>query len=113
MTSVRPATEADVRAFSEGVEKIPTMYAWVAEHDGELLAIVGYAYAFNKVFAVMNWVVGVPAITLYRLGKYFMSQVHERGIRLLYAIVQGEVAERFVSRFGFRRHQGEVWIWVG
>lgn len=83
---VRPATRADIEAFSDLPDK-PTIRALVAEMDGRIIAIAGAARAQGRwyAFADLPEEVRPYKMTIMRNARRFVDELRRQGVRFLYA----------------------------
>lgn len=84
--TVRPATAADIAAFSE-IERPPTVKAWVGELDGKIIAIGGLAYGKGRWFAFidLNDEARPYKMHILRAAKRMLAQARRDGIKYIYA----------------------------
>lgn len=114
--TTRPATKDDINTFVEkyGADmKAPTARAWVAELDGEMLAVGGIAYAGG--FCLGFFELNERARELLKKNMYvraywfkiamtFLRQFREEGVRWIYtdADMTYPKADELLERLGFR-----------
>ena len=102
---VRPATRADIEAFSDLRGK-PTLKAWVGELDGEILGIGGLAYAKGRWFAFCDLKPEAREykMTLARTAKMVLREARQQGIRFVYAEadLNERASVRWLTSLGFR-----------
>lgn len=101
---VRPATRADIAAFSDQPEK-PTLKAWVGEIDGKPVALGGFA-RFNGrwiAFCSLKNKARPHKMTIARTAIRIMEEARRQGIRFVYAEAEDDEpgSEKWLTRLGF------------
>ncbi len=84
----RPATAADIAAYSE-LDVNPTMKAWVADRDSEILGIGGFALSGGRWYAFCDLKEGLRRHKTFivRSAKTIMDEARRQGIQFIYAEV--------------------------
>ena len=84
--TVRQATREDIAAFSDMVNK-PTVRAWCAECEGEIIALAGFALFGGRwyAFADLPEKIRPRKMLIMRAAKMIMAEARKQGIRFIYA----------------------------
>jgi hypothetical protein len=108
----RRATREDIIGFSS-VIKWPTAKAWVAEMDGEVLALGGFALCKGRWIGFLDFTKNgrdvlnrnvCAQVKLLRVVKDSLQEAKEQGVKFIYADAATEEhprAAEFLERFGF------------
>ena len=113
---MRPATAEDIAHFSD-MEVTPTIRGWVAEQDGELLGIAGFARARGRWWAFFDITDKLRAHKKFivKSGKKFIEEAQRQGVRYLYAEADPNepLAVRWMESLGFEldRRSGTLYRW--
>jgi hypothetical protein len=115
---VRPATSDDINRFSDLSPK-PSVRAWVAEKDNQIIALGGLALVRGRWFAFLDL---KPEARQYKMhimrsALRLLAQARADDIRYIYANIGPDEpkAEAWLHRLGFRpdpRCPG-VLCWIG
>lgn len=101
---VREATKADIDAFYAMEEK-PTMRAWLAEVDGEIIGICGIARTRGRWVAFCDIKDELRRFkkVILKTGLLMMREARKAGIRYVYSEPNPDEpnAERFLQALGF------------
>ena len=101
---VRPATRADIEAFSDMPNK-PTILAWAGEVDGEIIALGGIAFSNGRWFGFCDLKDEARKykMTIMRTTKGVFEEARRQGIRYVYAEADSNEpkAERWLASLGF------------
>lgn len=102
---VRPATRADIDAFSDMANK-PTVKAWVGEIDGRIIALAGLSLQGGRWIAFCDLTEEARGhkMTIMRTAKRMMDEARAMGLRYVYAEVSKDEpgAVRWLESLGFR-----------
>ena len=84
--TVRPATRADIAAFSDLADK-PTLRAWVGELDGRLIGMGGFAFVQGRwvAFSDLTEEARAHKMTLMRAAIRAFAAARDSRIRFIYA----------------------------
>lgn len=101
---IRPATLADIEAFSPTQMK-PTLKAWVGEVDGKIIGLGGFAFSGGRWFGFcdLNEEARKYKLTIARTARMVMEEAKKQGIRFVYAEVDKDIpgAARWLKSLGF------------
>ena len=101
---VRPATRADIAAFSDMANK-PTVKAWVGDLDGRIIAIGGLFLVRGRWFAFLDLTEEARPykMTLMRWAHRMLAEARKNGIRFIYAEASPREARsrEWLARLGF------------
>lgn len=116
--TVRPATRADIDAFSDMANK-PSVRAWCAELDGRIVGLGGLALIGGRWFAFcdLREEARPYKMTLMRTARRLFAQARRDGIRFIYAQVDdtepGAVAWLESLGFEFDVRSDCLYRWSG
>ena len=115
---LRPSRPEDFAALADLVDGGPAyrVRSITALLDGEVVGIGGLIYRPNgEVWASMALREGARRYRtlVHRCGRAGMRLIKQSGARCVYAKAQpgNAAAERWLERFGFRRHAGDTFVW--
>ena len=115
---VRPATHADIERFSSLRNK-PSLKAWVADLDGEIVGLGGVAFYAGRWFAFLDLTDKMRPyrMTLMRAAKRFFADMQAQGVKFIYAEADLEEsnAPRWLGSLGFTidPRSGYLYRWRG
>ena len=115
---IRPATQADIETFSDLRSK-PSVKAWVAELDGEIIGLGGAAFVGGRWFAFLDITDKMRPfkMTLMRTAILFLRELHKQGVKFIYAEADLEEsnAPRWLGSLGFTidPRSGYLYRWRG
>lgn len=102
---LRKATREDIERFSDMPVK-PSARAYVAEQNGEIIALYGLAFIGGRWFAFCDLKpeARLHKIKMVRAGKQLIADAYRDGIRFIYAQVDKSEANstRWLSSLGFK-----------
>jgi hypothetical protein len=109
---VRPATAADVSAFYGRTLPV-TVRAWVAEADGSVEMVAGYANRgeYTEVFSDSTDAIRANKFGIARAAKQIMAEVEKHAGRPLIAAAESENSRRALEFLGFEHLNGDAYIW--
>lgn len=102
---IRHATREDIEAYSTIPNK-PTLLAWVADLDGQLLGIGGFHFTQGRWFGFCDLKSDMRRykLSIARAGRMIMAEAKRQGIRFVYADADLNEANsvRWLCSLGFR-----------
>lgn len=116
--TVRPATAEDIDRFSPLRNK-PSVKAWVADLDGELIAMGGVAFYNGRWLAFLDLTDAMRPykMTIMRAAKRFFAEMKAMGVKFIYA--EADLTEsnapRWLGSLGFTidPRSGYLYRWRG
>lgn len=111
---IRPATIDDIRRLSE--HPLPSMRAWVAEMDGEIIAACGLVLWAGRwyIFADVGEKMKPFKISIVKHGMKVIKEAKNMGLKRLYAKHDSlqPAAVKWMHSLGFHE-ESDFFVWRG